>query len=122
MRLVNYHIKDRKYPKSRETRDSSPNMDDTMASEEEEPSMEATVASEKLKQKMWESVELRADGSAVCTVCGKTATGTQAKFIIKQHLETHQEGVSFNCQQCGKIFRSKHSLRTHVSKYHGKSF
>ena len=70
------------------------------------------------KQMILENVEFRDDGSAVCNICGKTAQGNKAKYIIKQHMETHIEGISFSCENCGKSFRSKNSLRTHKSRIH----
>ena len=70
------------------------------------------------KQMILENAEFRADGSASCTICGKTAQGKQAKYIINQHMETHMEGVSFSCEHCGKSFRSKNSLRSHKSRNH----
>ena len=70
------------------------------------------------KQMIQENVEFSADGSAVCTICGKTAQGNQARGIMKQHMETHMQGVSFPCDICGKSFRSKHSLSNHKSLKH----
>ena len=52
-----------------------------------------------------------------CTVCGKT---TQNKGDIGRHMETHLEGVSHTCNQCGKVSRSSNSLVMHVSTYHRK--
>ena len=70
------------------------------------------------KQMTLENVEFRADGSAVCTICGKTAQGKRARKIMAQHMETHMEGVSFSCEHCGKSFRSNNSLRSHKSRNH----
>ena len=70
------------------------------------------------KQMILENVEFRADGSAVCNICGKTTQGNHAKYIINQHMETHIEGISFSCENCGKSFRSKNSLRSHKSQKH----
>ena len=73
---------------------------------------------EMTKQMILEKVEFRADGSAVCNICGKTAQGKRAREIMTQHLETHIEGISFSCENCGKSFRSKNSLRSHKSQKH----
>ena len=70
------------------------------------------------KQMILENAEFRADGSAVCTICGKTTEGKRARDIMAQHMETHMEGVSFSCEHCGKSFRSKNSLRSHKSRNH----
>ena len=52
-----------------------------------------------------------------CTVCGKT---TKKKVDIGRHIETHLEGVSHTCNQCGKISRSSKALSMHVHLYHKK--
>ena len=50
-----------------------------------------------------------------CTVCGKTSNYKQT---IERHIETHIEGVSYPCNQCGAIKRSSSALSMHVSRYH----
>ena len=50
-----------------------------------------------------------------CTVCGKM---TQKKGDIGRHIETHLEGVSHTCNQCGKVSRSSKALSMHVHVYH----
>ena len=69
-----------------------------------------------MTQEISEKVEVRADGIAVCRVCGKTAGGKRARDIIEYHVKSHQEGLSFNCQDCGKQFSSKSSLKSHISR------
>ena len=54
-----------------------------------------------------------------CKVCGKT---TPNRFIIKNHAETHIDGMSHNCRFCGKIFANRHCLQVHVSNIHSKLF
>ena len=50
-----------------------------------------------------------------CKVCGKEGHPTD----IKRHIEAnHLEGVSIPCNQCDKTFRSRDTLRCHVSKHH----
>ena len=44
----------------------------------------------------------------ICKVCRKSSKGTnwgRAKFNMKQHIETHIEGLSYPCNQCGKVSR-----------------
>ena len=55
-----------------------------------------------------------------CTVCGKATKGTFARKIMRCHMETHIEGLSYPCNQCDKISRSSSALSTHVSSYHRK--
>ena len=51
----------------------------------------------------------------VCQICGKEGR----KTTIKDHIEVnHVEGISLPCKLCGKIFGSRHSLRTHNSRPH----
>ena len=60
------------------------------------------------------------EGEYRCTVCGKTNKGSDAKKNMKQHIETHFEGVSHTCNQCEKVTRSSSSLRMHIYRNHGK--
>ena len=50
-----------------------------------------------------------------CTVCGKTSNYKQT---IERHIETHIEGISYPCNQCGAIKRSSSAINMHVSRYH----
>ena len=50
-----------------------------------------------------------------CTVCAKTSNYKQT---IERHIETHIEGISYPCNQCGAIKRSSSALSMHVSRYH----
>ena len=48
----------------------------------------------------------------LCTLCGKEAKGCN----LKKHIEAnHLEGISVQCNQCGKTFRSRNSLQVHKS-------
>ena len=57
-----------------------------------------------------ENMEKIASGMWKCKLCEKTATRT---YILKNHIETHLEGLSFPCQLCGKTFRSRPSYKNH---------
>ena len=54
-----------------------------------------------------ESFEKVSSGVFKCKLCGKIA---KQCVDIKRHVETHLEGLSYPCQQCGKTFRSAHVL------------
>ena len=44
----------------------------------------------------------------ICRVCGKSIKGKDwggAKFNMRRHIETHIEGLSYTCNQCGNISR-----------------
>ena len=55
-----------------------------------------------------------------CTVCGKTTKVGAGRRAMTRHIETHIEGVSHSCIQCGKVSRSSNALTTHVSSFHKK--
>ena len=76
--------------------------------------------SEKINQNLIEND----DGTFSCGFCGKTGDKKQIlrtrKFVMRRHVETHLEGLSYPCQTCEKTFRSKNSLNSHTSLYHRK--
>ena len=71
-------------------------------------------------------IETDTEGKFRCTFCGKEAVGKYdtgsgraiARSNLKKHIETHFEGLSFPCQLCGKIFRSRNALQIHNTRYH----
>ena len=56
-----------------------------------------------------------------CTVCGKTTKGKDATRDLKRHIETHIDGLSYPCNNCGKFSRTSRGLLHHKSKYHKAS-
>ena len=56
------------------------------------------------------------DGTYTCKICGKNS----GKKItnLKNHIETHLEGLTFNCPMCEKTFRSRNLLAIHKSRFH----
>ena len=73
-----------------------------------------------LQAKIDSMVERDVTGEYKCIVCGKTTMGRDSRRNIRQHIETHIEGVAHPCNQCEKVSRSRHSLETHISTYHRK--
>ena len=63
-------------------------------------------------------MELCEDGRYKCTLCGKMQK-EKGKFQrnLKNHIETHLEGLSFPCQLCGKTFRSRNSYNVHKTQH-----
>ena len=55
------------------------------------------------------------DGTYSCNICGKIM---KHKSDMKRHIETHLEGLSFNCPMCEKTFRSRLSLAMHKTRSH----
>ena len=56
----------------------------------------------------FEELVVREDKLYRCTVCNKSMKN---KNDMRRHLETHLTGLSFDCQFCGKTFRSSNNLR-----------
>ena len=48
-------------------------------------------------------------------VCGKTSNYKQT---VERHIETHIQGISYPCDQCGAIKRSSNAPNKHVTRYH----
>ena len=58
----------------------------------------------------FEELVVKENGLWRCTVCDKTM---KLRKDMRRHLETHLEGLSYDCQHCGKTFRSVNALRQH---------
>ena len=68
-----------------------------------------------VNEKINQSFEKVASGVYKCLLCEKVS---KQSIDMKRHVETHLEGFSYPCQQCGKTFRSKSSLSNHVYLKH----
>ena len=77
-----------------------------------------------INEKVHEYMEKCADGSYRCNVCGKMSRTNLRiqiqKHNMMKHIETHMDGLTFNCQVCQKTFRSRDSLRNHKFRNHHK--
>ena len=71
---------------------------------------------EELDQKIFENM-IQSEGGHQCLICNKV---TSKKSHLKEHVETHFEGLSFECQLCGKSYKNRPSLRDHT-KTHNKN-
>ena len=69
-----------------------------------------------VEEKLNELLETNADGTFGCKHCGKS--GAKKSRNMKNHIETHLEGLSFPCNLCGKTFRSRNSIGCHMSIFH----
>ena len=68
-----------------------------------------------------ELIETLPDGSLKCTLCGKLhSKGSKGrrKHDMRSHAETHLVGLSFDCQLCGKTFKTRNSFKVHQSISH----
>ena len=50
-----------------------------------------------------------------CTVCKFKSMN---RSNLKEHVETHIEGLEYPCNNCGKIMRSSAAFRIHLKKFH----
>ena len=68
-----------------------------------------------------ENLEVLDGGDFRCRLCGKDSFNTKRnkKQNMRYHVERHMEGLTYNCHHCGKEFRSKNSLNSHKSRFHG---
>ena len=74
-----------------------------------------------MKAKIDSLLERDITGEYKCTVCGKKNTGNNdGRKNMKQHIETHFEGIYHPCKQCEKVTRTLNGLRMHVLKHHPK--
>ena len=78
-----------------------------------ELSVLGSVDIQALDEKIKELTEVIGD-RCKCKICGKETSGRNRKQDLGNHIETHLEGLSFECQTCGKCFRSRNALRCHV--------
>ena len=73
-----------------------------------------------IRQSVDKHLEICDDGSLRCTLCGKTDIGKRSsdKSVMRCHIETHLEGLTYQCPMCDKTFRSVNSVRAHKSRIH----
>ena len=64
------------------------------------------------------------DGTYSCGICGKAGDNARnQKQNMRNHVETHMDGLSFSCQSCEKkgvkkTFRFRTAFARHKSRYH----
>merc|ERR1719304_15849 len=78
-------------------------------------SMSSSTVDE-IEQKIAEYLGKNENGDYICSLCGKVSG--KYNTHIKNHIETHLEGISFSCSICEKQFRSRNSLKSHKTLYH----
>ena len=73
-----------------------------------------------IRQNIDQYLETQPDGSHKCTICGKIdqTKRTSGKSLMRCHIETHLEGLSYQCPMCDRTFRSVNAMRTHKSRFH----
>ena len=63
-----------------------------------------------IEEKINEFLVKMDSGNFKCTICGKEGNRSRN---VKNHIETHMEGLSFPCGSCEKSFRSRIGLYNH---------
>ena len=101
-----YDTNDRKHTKSKAR--NVVVIDKTIASFDQEDFSE-------VNNRIEQHIEALDDGKYKCELCGKIAS---LKHHIKNHIETHLDGLSFPCQLCGKTFRSRNAYSIHKTRNH----
>lgn len=74
---------------------------------------------EDLKTFLHSMMEQR-NGAWACIVCGKSKEGKSGKEVIRKHVEgVHGVGITYKCNKCDKVYRSRNCLYVHNSVKHG---
>ena len=68
-----------------------------------------------VNEQIEDNIVRNAENMWECKVCGRSFA---RKDHLKQHVETHLEGVSFDCPMCEKTFRSRNALAIHKHRNH----
>ena len=61
----------------------------------------------------------KSDGLWECKICGRTA---ESRGHIREHVETHIEGMTHPCHICDKNFSNRPGLRKHIYHVHSELF
>ena len=70
---------------------------------------------ESMNKKHLHMFHVHDQGAAFCDICGHKCWG---KSHLRKHVEVHNESLSFECQHCGKGFKSKRNLERHIQVVH----
>ena len=76
---------------------------------------------QEIDRKVDEHIETCSDGTFKCLFCGKIDKSNRSKGNlqnIRNHVETHLQGISYQCTMCEMTFRSRKSLSVHKSTQH----
>ena len=68
-----------------------------------------------------EHIGICSDGKIKCLICGKIGIRNKSgseKQAMRSHLETHLEGILYQCSFCEKTYRSRNACYVHKSRKH----
>ena len=70
-----------------------------------------------VNEQIEENMLINAENMWECRVCYRTFARNR-KDNLRKHIETHLDGLSFDCQMCDKTFRLRNSLAAHKNRAH----
>jgi hypothetical protein len=108
------------YQPQQEIEDSSQTMDCNYLVPANENQMTVHDNTANIKAQIDSLIEVIGERAFRCAVCGKERQGRDSRRDLGRHVETHIEGLSYPCNQCGKVARSSNALMCHVYKHHRK--
>jgi len=79
----------------------------------------ANGSQQEINRKVDEYIETFSDGNLKCLFCGKLVEESSnnnkgsRQQSMRNHVETHLEGISYQCKFCEKVFRFRNSLAVH---------
>ena len=68
---------------------------------------------QEINEKLDELITLDTAGMFICSFCAKS---TRNRGHMREHVESHVDGLQFSCNFCEKSYRSRTGLRTHYSR------
>jgi len=108
-------LKHKQYKRIETANEMVYNMDSAVATKYD-ISLNDSSSVDEIEQKVTEYLGKNENGDFLCNICGKV--GGKIIKNMKNHIETHLEGISLTCSVCDKNFRSRNSLNNHKTKYH----
>ena len=60
--------------------------------------------------------------SAICHTCGKSSSDFIRRVYFENHIKSHEAGVAYICESCGKGYSTLMDLKNHIGKYHKEGY
>ena len=86
-----------------------------IVSTEETKSFSSKIAVSEDVERVVSEIISKQDNYWTCTMC---QFKSPQKAHLREHAETHIEGLQYPCNNCGKIMRSSGAFRQHIRRYH----
>jgi len=78
-------------------------------------SIGSSQAWEEVDQKIESLIQKNPEGGYLCAACGRI---NRSKGDLRKHVETHVDTPGYHCNFCGKQFKTRHCLSSHLSIKH----